>query len=455
MFDHRPRERDGQRTRPLPPILDSAAPAVTACGGTARNAARCTTQGGLVDRFASIRGCAHGIHPVIVGPAFVVTGGRAPQVLEDGGVRVCGAHVAQVARIATLAASYPNETLWPARGRVLMPGLVNTHVHLARHLGRGAGAIDWRRYDRALAPEDVYWGSLASMVEGVQHGITTFYDLHRSERCLDLSLSEVTRAATKLGVRVATGYAASQSDSPAERAAARRESMSLAAELRRRRHGRLRGALAVQASTMSGLGVLMEEALESLGDDTALQVELGFETVPDQGLVPGRSGTGPLLWAHADAAPQSLIESALAHGDLMSSTRTGTGHPRFAWGSDANLNAPPLPAAELSAAEADLYYRRVWVNGPEWAARHFGEGLGVIEPGAPADLVLFDYAPPTPFDGNTVLEHLVGGLARARVSGVMVAGEIVVDHGQLVTVDQTEVAARARECARRVWSELG
>ena len=394
---------------------------------------------------------------MIVGPAFVVNGGRAPQVLEDGGVRVCGAHVAQVARIATLAAAYPDETLWPARGRVLMPGLVNTHVHLARHLARGlgAGTVDWRRYDAALAPEDVYWGSLASMVEGVQHGITTFYDLHRSERCLDLSLSEVTRAATKLGVRLATGYAAAQSDSPAERAAARRESMSLAAELRRRRHGRLRGVAAVQASSMSGLGLLIEEALESLGDDTALQVELGFETAPSESLVPGRRGGGPLLWAHADAAPTSLVESALAHGDLLTSIRAGAGHPGFAWGSDAGLNAPPLPAADGSATEADLYYRRVWVNGAEWSARHFGEGLGVIEPGAPADLVLFDYAPSTPFDADTLLEHLVGGLARARVSGVMVAGEIVVDHGQLVTVDQTEVAARARECARRVWSELG
>jgi len=36
----------------------------------------------------------------------------------------------------------------------------------------------------------------------------------------------------------------------------------------------------------------------------------------------------------------------------------------------------------------------------------------------------------------------------------MVAGDIVMDRGVLVTVDEGEVAARARECARRVWRRL-
>jgi hypothetical protein len=37
----------------------------------------------------------------------------------------------------------------------------------------------------------------------------------------------------------------------------------------------------------------------------------------------------------------------------------------------------------------------------------------------------------------------------------MIAGDVVMDNGTLVTVDEREVAARARECARRVWERLG
>src|SRR5258705_47043 len=36
----------------------------------------------------------------------------------------------------------------------------------------------------------------------------------------------------------------------------------------------------------------------------------------------------------------------------------------------------------------------------------------------------------------------------------MVAGEVVMDGGALVTVDETEVAMRARECAERAWARL-
>jgi len=46
-------------------------------------------------------------------------------------------------------------------------------------------------------------------------------------------------------------------------------------------------------------------------------------------------------------------------------------------------------------------------------------------------------------------------MLRAPVSGAMVGGDIVLDNGTLVNVDEREVAARAKECARRVWDRLG
>jgi hypothetical protein len=46
-------------------------------------------------------------------------------------------------------------------------------------------------------------------------------------------------------------------------------------------------------------------------------------------------------------------------------------------------------------------------------------------------------------------------MLRAPVSGAMVGGEVVLDNGTLVNVDEREVAARAKECAQRVWDRLG
>jgi len=128
------------------------------------------------------------------------------------------------------------------------------------------------------------------------------------------------------------------------------------------------------------------------------------------------------------------------------------------WGSDASVNAPPLPDITHGwtlGARAEAHYRRLFVNGPAWAGHFFGEALGTLTPGAPADLVLVDYRPATEFSVRTLPEHLWAGLLRAPVSGVMVSGEIVMDNGVLVTLDEREVAIRARECAKRVWERLG
>ncbi len=406
---------------------------------------------------------------MIVGPCAVVTGGPEPTVLEDAAVRVAGCHVAQVGRAGTLAAAYPDETLWPARGRVVIPGFVNTHVHLARHLARGLGLRrphEWRRYENALSAEDVYWAVLAALVEGVRHGVTTVCDFHRSGSLIDLSLSEVVGAASAVGVRVATCYGAAEIDTPLERRAAIDESLSFARELTRRRPGRLRGMMGVQATSLEGVDVLLRDALETAGDRLAVHVDLALDLTPAAHWRLARAwpqGPLPALWAHVESAPRGLVAAARERGDALSVTGSGSAaalvrEAEVAWGSDAGVNAPPIPDSNnpfALGARADLHYQRLFVHGARWAARHFGEALGLVAPGSPADLLIVDYRPATEFSTRTFADHLWSGLLRAPIAGVMIAGEVVMDNGTLVTVDERDVAARARACARRVWERLG
>ena len=405
---------------------------------------------------------------MIVGPCTVLTGGDEPAVLEDAAVRIVGAHIAQVGPAGHLAAAHPDETLWPARGRVLMPGLVNTHVHLARHLARGLdlrSPAEWQRFDRALSAEDVYWSALAALVEGVRHGVTTVCDFHRSGACLDLSLNEVVSAAGAVGVRVATCYGASEADAPVERRAAVEECLGFAAEVDRRREGKLRGLVGVHATTLDGVERLLCEALEAAGDRLAVHVDLALDATPAERWKSRggwRDPSLPTMWAHAEAAPRGLVGEARGRGDALSAVGVGAvaalvREGDVGWGSDAGVNAPPVPDGTFgwAGARAAMHYHRLFVNGAEWAARHFGDGLGRVAPGAPADLLLVDYRPATELSTRTLHEHLWAGLLRAPVSGAVVAGQIVMDGGALVSVDEAEVAARARECAKRLWARLG
>ena len=406
---------------------------------------------------------------MIIGPCVVVTGGPEPGVIEDAAVRVIGAHIAQVGPAGNLAAAFPDDTLWPARGRVLLPGLVNTHAHLARHLARGLGlrsGADWRRFDRGLSPDDVHWATVAALVEGVRHGVTTVCDFNRAGVGLDRALPEVIEAANRVGVRVATCFGADEQDPPAERRAAMNEGADFARALARKRSGRLHGLIGVRATTLDGMERLVRESLDAAGERQAVHVELALDTTPGErwgGALwpPGASAT---LWAHAERAPRGLVSAVQERGDTLTATGTGAASALarevgLGWGSDLGVNAPPVPDMTHGwpgeRRTLELHYQRLFVNGATWAAQHFGPRLGTIAPGAPADLQLVDYRPATEFSSATLFDHLWAGLLRAPVSGVMVAGEIVMDNGQLVAVDEREVAARARECARRVWGRLG
>jgi cytosine/adenosine deaminase-related metal-dependent hydrolase len=94
-------------------------------------------------------------------------------------------------------------------------------------------------------------------------------------------------------------------------------------------------------------------------------------------------------------------------------------------------------------------------EGARLAGRIFGEPLlGTLEPGAPADLVVLDYAAPAPLSDSTLAGHWVFGLSSRHVRDVMVAGEWAVLDRRLVRADREALAAEATGQARRLWARL-
>ena len=136
--------------------------------------------------------------------------------------------------------------------------------------------------------------------------------------------------------------------------------------------------------------------------------------------------------------------------------------PRLALGTDG-IGADMFEeshAAFFRAREDSLDF------GPDWmlarlaesarlAGRVFEEPLlGTLEPGAPADLVVLDYATPAPLDAASFGGHWVFGLSSRHVRDVMVAGEWVVRDRRPTRVDPDELAARASTQAARLWRRL-
>jgi cytosine/adenosine deaminase-related metal-dependent hydrolase len=103
---------------------------------------------------------------------------------------------------------------------------------------------------------------------------------------------------------------------------------------------------------------------------------------------------------------------------------------------------------------SDLARRMLFENNSSIASRFFNRKVGVIEKDAYADLVVLDYNPPTPVDGNNFFYHLIFGIRDNAVKDVFVHGELLVKDQKLTKIDEEEVSRKSIEVAKKFWRKF-
>jgi len=120
----------------------------------------------------------------------------------------------------------------------------------------------------------------------------------------------------------------------------------------------------------------------------------------------------------------------------------------------AEARAAFLKMRDAGRADAFAAALQLLAGGHRLAAALFGLPFGKLDAGAPADLVVLDYRPPTEVHGDNLAGHLLFGIDRSHVRSVMVAGRWTVRDRRLSGVDAAAIFARARVAARDVWSRM-
>jgi cytosine/adenosine deaminase-related metal-dependent hydrolase len=77
--------------------------------------------------------------------------------------------------------------------------------------------------------------------------------------------------------------------------------------------------------------------------------------------------------------------------------------------------------------------------------------IGSLVPGAVADVILVDYHPFTPLTAGNLPWHILFGFEASMVTTTIVAGKILMLDRRLLTLDETAIAAAARDYAPKVW----
>lgn len=441
----------------------------------------------------------------IIGGGLVVTLDTEGRVIEDGAVAIDDSgKIREVGAGREVRAKYPGAEFIDAEGRVIMPGMINAHMHLYSTFARGMALKDappatfleilerlWWRLDKTLGPEDVYVSALVPLIDCIRFGTTTILDHHASPMAVPGSLDEVARAASEAGIRACLAYEVSDRDGPDIAAQGIRENARFIKRCGREGSKRLAASFGLHAQITLSDETLREcrEAAMKLDAGFHIHVAEGPEDVENALARSGRRVVerldafgilGPKTIAahcvHVNEAemdillerdvnvvhnPESNMANAVGCAPVLAMMRKGI---RVGLGTDgytadmfesvkvANM-LHKMNERDPSAAWAEVP-AMIFENNREIAARFFRCRLGALEPGAEGDVIIVDYRPPTPMGSSNYYGHVLFGMSGGLVDTTIVAGRVLMRGRRLVGLDEERIAARSRELARRAWQRF-
>jgi putative selenium metabolism protein SsnA len=414
-----------------------------------------------------------------------------PPRLDEADLRIEGERIAE--RGPALA-THAGEDVLELDGAVVMPGLVNAHTHLYSALARGMPAPAsaprsfveilqrvWWKLDRALDAEAVRLSGLVGAIEAARSGTTLLIDHHSSPSYIRGSLGELQRALEEVGVRSALCYEVTDRNGRESRDLAVEENVAFARE---RATALCRGLIGAHASftlgdesldmlaravadTGSSLHIHVAEDRADVDDSRARHGATVVERLDRRGLLASRAllahcvhlGPDEIQVAHAKGCwiahnPRSNMNNAVGYAPTVALRRAALGTDGIDEDMLAEARVACLQMREAGREDAVGATLQLVAGGHRLAAALFGLPFGKLDAGAPADLVVLDYRPPTELHGDNLAGHFLFGIDRSHVRSVMVAGRWTVRDRRLAGVDAAAIFARARAAARDVWSRM-
>jgi 5-methylthioadenosine/S-adenosylhomocysteine deaminase len=441
---------------------------------------------------------------ILIEHATVVTMDGPRRILADGSVLVDGRDVVQVGPAAAVSPPRPPDRVIDGRRRVVLPGFVDTHVHLSEHLNRGL-MLDDVPVDRylpdwliplysAITPEEERVSALLACIEMIRTGTTTF-----CEAGTLLDVPAVAEAVEAVGMRAVLGrwtwdLVAGPGPLRQTTAEALRANEAMLDRVNGRADGRIgawplllgfgtcspalmQGARALADRHGTGLGMMHFAShparrtsdrvplaeLDALGVLTP-RTKLAHMVYVDDADIALLARRGVKI-SHCPTAGLKHVKGLAAHGRFPEMLDAGV---CVSLGGDSGNGSNHFDMLRLMYLVATIYKDArldVGVMPPEraleMATRHGAEALGLearigsIEPGKRADLVLYDLDTPEWRPLLNPVNNLVYAASGASVRTVLIDGRVVLDEGQLTTLDEREVFDRAETLARQQIARAG
>ncbi len=442
---------------------------------------------------------------ILLGNGRMITWEENAPYYEDGCVAVDGGRIEAVGPTSQIRAQYPDAEFYDAAGRLIMPGIINAHTHIYSSFARGLSLPQprpnkdfleilenmWWRIDKVLDLEDCRYSAYATGLESIRCGVTTLFDHHASQHHVKGSLFAIHGSLQDIGMRASLCYEVSDRDGADITRQAIEENLDFIDFAQKEPGDMIKGMFGLHASfTLSedtlarcteamgsrnaGFHVHVAEGIADLEDSQKKYGKRVVERLRDAGILGEK--TLAIHNVHINEAEMDILRDtgSMAVHNPESNMGNAVGctpaMELLAHGVPLGLGTDAYTQDMFESLKvANLIHRHVKQNpsigfmesmgmlfttNAQICRRFFSTPLGVLAPGAAADVIVLDYSPHTPLQAGTIAGHVMFGLSGRCVDTSMINGRFVMKERVMQTVDEEAVLAKSRAQAADFWKRV-
>lgn len=441
---------------------------------------------------------------MLITNACLITWGEPNQIMEDQAVYISGGKIIEIGPSSELIRRFPREELLDAHGQYVMPGNINAHGHYYSAFAVGLAIPGeapitlptilqklWWPFDKALGEQEVRYSVLVGAIDAIRHGTTTIFDHHSSPNFIDGALDVIANAINQSGLRSVLCFEVSDRDGPERTRAGIAENARFIRRCSQEQfsEGRIAANFGIHAP-MTVSEDTLAACREAVPQETGFHLHVA-EHEYDQVRSLAMAGTRSVdrLEKHGILGKKSILAHAIhldAHEiNLIAESNSWVSHqPRnnqnaadgiaeveslMRAGVRVCLGTDGLSNTMWCEAEAAYFLQKIRYcdsrrfpgsqllqmaiyNNAALASAYFPEGrLGVIEPGAFADLIFVDYKPATPLIVENLAGHFVFGFKESLITTTIVNGQVLMKDHKLTTMDEDEIKTKSRKIVPAFW----
>ncbi len=440
---------------------------------------------------------------LLIGNGKVITRDASLPYLPDGAVVTDGGRIREVGALAEMKAKYPAAEFVDARGGVIMPGLINAHTHIYSGLARGlaiAGnnptsfleVLDgtWWNIDRHLTLDGTRASAYATVLDCIRDGVTTIFDHHASFGEIPGSLFAIKDVCAELGMRACLCYEVSDRDGEAKCDEAIRENADFARWAAARDDDMIRAMFGGHAlftlsdrtfekmvranDGLTGFHIHVSEGMNDVYDSLRNFGCRPVNRLLNHGILGEKTILGHCI--HVNPAEMDVIRETgtMVVNNPESNMGNAVGCApvlqMMAKGILVGMGTDAYTHDMLESLKVFLIIQRhnaclpnvawceavkmLFENNAAIGARYFRKPLGVLKPGAAADVIVMDYKPFTPFSEENIDGHMLFGMMGKNCRTTIINGQLLYRDRSFVGIDEDAINAWTLEQSRKLWGEL-